>query len=330
MIIINIVILYILSAFNFQNQDYLNYFNTYKNPLGAKHSEVLFKYIMFFFKKIGFDYSGFLVVIFAFEFLVLYFFIKKHKINIFYLLIFTMYPFFLDVVQVRHFLAQVILLLCIFSVSTYKKNIGYIICSLIQGGFIFFVPLILWKKLKVNLRKIIIILILETIIIAFFIEKILLLLSKLVNNHFSRKILIYLEAFKTRNLMGTRHYYFIIAIMISIFVLYSISLAKNNKKNKNLKKILNLKNFYTYYILIIPFMLFDSVVADRILRILFFTSIFTIGYIENFLIRHKYFFRMSVLLFMLAILIVAVFVKNYEEIVEIILQNNYLFKRGKI
>ncbi len=322
MIVSYLIILYIISAFNNYNMDYEIYAGTYTSPLKAKHSEILFKYFMNLGKILNLEYQKFLYLLFFVIILFIYFLFKKYKISLYYLILFSIYPFFLNVIQIRHFFAEILFIYFLFSQKQRNRILFLFSSFLTQGAFIIFVPLLFFKSKITKVRKKIIGIsfILITTILLTFKNQILLLLANNLNFHYKRKILIYLEASKLRNIIGTRHLYFVIAFFIIISMIYFL-----NKINIERSKQKIFINYYYYYLLVLPLFLVDSVYSDRFIRILFVSSLYIIGAVENKFEKKKYIFRIYVFLSLLFILIVAFLFKNYADIILIVIRNNELF-----
>lgn len=151
-----VILLCVLMGANTQNPDIENYisgFNTER--IGPDFG---YSILVHFFYFMGFDYESFRLIISVFGILLIHQTVKKFIINksAFYLLYFI-YPFMIDIVQIRNFLVMSILIYAVPCLLTQKyrdyiKFVVYIlIASTIQLTAIIYLPIVFLAKAKKNM-----------------------------------------------------------------------------------------------------------------------------------------------------------------------------------
>ncbi|MGL5382957.1 MAG: EpsG family protein [Culicoidibacterales bacterium] len=125
------VILFIAIG-NTWNADYSGYANFYANSLTVVDNglEMGFQLLMKIFSISNISYFGFLSIIFCFIMYVSIYLIKKYcsdQESIVALLLFAIYPIFLNIIQIRFFLAATIVLFAIDQLISERKKIFYIL-----------------------------------------------------------------------------------------------------------------------------------------------------------------------------------------------------------
>ncbi len=153
--------MWILFWGSYDNADYLNYKSLYEyvsySGVGYSTSQSGFIMMIKFISKLGLEYHHFLMVL---SFIGIYLITetaKKYtdKPQLVYILYFI-YPFLLDVVQVKHFFAMAIITYCFryLEQEGAKNNIkfivGVLIASSIHSISILFLPLLFIKKMKLK------------------------------------------------------------------------------------------------------------------------------------------------------------------------------------
>ena len=109
-----IIFMFILYGFNSYNADYIMYENKYyffKSLSNVNGTEILYKLSCYFGNKIGLNYQQFLIIIAGICIFLLYRFFKSNtKYKSACLGLYFIFPFFLDMVQIRQFLSICIVL----------------------------------------------------------------------------------------------------------------------------------------------------------------------------------------------------------------------------
>ena len=163
---LTLLLMFILMGFNFYNADYNMYSRLYSN-YGLLDTfsltEILFQLVCHFFYNMGFSYHHFLIVYSFVCFFLLYLtFSKLSKYKGLAVSMYFICPFFVDAVQIRHFLAVCIvcygLTFLLSDEENNKKNsFKYIVANIIACGFhtsavIYFIFLLypLFKKKKIK------------------------------------------------------------------------------------------------------------------------------------------------------------------------------------
>lgn len=252
--------MWILFGFNTNNADYINYELIY-NGYYPNH-EIGFMKLISLFKYYNLSYQIFLIIVSFIGLLFLKIIIKQYTININYVIaLYFIYPFFLDITQIRNFIAMIIFLFSIkYLNNSHKYNIiKYILCILLASifhySFLFYFILLLTKIKKIkNLYFII----LPTVFMLMFISYTNLhykVLSLIFNND---KVLLW---FTYRAKIG-----FIIPIVLQIFSLFFILIIYNNNfihvktKLSDMFNFIYIQNIYKVNIimlLLIPLYIFN-------------------------------------------------------------------------
>jgi len=157
-----IILLWILIWGNYSNADYINYLNSYNRNaefiIGSNTSEIIWCYLMKFSNLINLNYNQFLLII---SFISFYMLIKTtnkytNNLNLFFVL-YTIYPFFLNAVQIRFFFASslAILILRIPDKKYYfiMSMTLLLIASFIHYSFFLLFPYMFLRKIKENKYK---------------------------------------------------------------------------------------------------------------------------------------------------------------------------------
>lgn len=157
-----VIILWLIMGANTKNPDFYTYsINYVPNRIG---SDVGYSLLIKIFSSIGFSYSTFRMIISFMGIFLISRTINKLVINksAFYLL-YLLYPFIIDVVQIRNFLVMSILIYSIPYLLTESKTdrikfgVFILIASTLQLTAIFYLPILFIEKIrKNNLLKIII------------------------------------------------------------------------------------------------------------------------------------------------------------------------------
>lgn len=123
--VIQVVYMWLVASFNTDNPDYFHYWNGYTHIKGyaGNISEPLYWAVAKFTHAIGLDFQGFRCVVFAIALLALSYAIWKltNKPNLL-LGIYFIYPFTVDVVQMRGMVANAFVMVAILLLITYKEK----------------------------------------------------------------------------------------------------------------------------------------------------------------------------------------------------------------
>lgn len=145
----------VIVGLNTDNLDYINYQNNYERLNWMKGTEYLFYAFQQLFRYFGCSFQQFKFFIALFSFILLHIFVKRTKCNSrFFYLLYILYPFFLDTVEIRFFLGMTIWLNGV--VFLIKGNRGsrllyvvFTLCALLcQSTFFVFLPLVLFPRKK--------------------------------------------------------------------------------------------------------------------------------------------------------------------------------------
>ncbi len=163
--IVLLLFLWLLFGWSSDNADYANYVLKYNyiDQL-ASGLEPLFVIIVKIFKHLGLDYRSFLIIFSAMYFIFMYFFAKKFTKNtLFVFALYSIFPFMLDVVQIRQTMAFPLIWLGIYfylkgqSKSSYFYSCLFIVlASLIHGASLYFLLLFFMDKIRIKYKEIII------------------------------------------------------------------------------------------------------------------------------------------------------------------------------
>jgi hypothetical protein len=156
-----LLFMWILFWANTKNPDYFNYVELYNSiqygapVFGEGDVEVGYRLLMKLGVVIGLNYELFLSILIFFSYLLIHITVKKFNFNYNYVyLLYLFFPFFLDVVQIRNFLATSIF---IFSAkylyeNTVKSRVIYVIL-IIAASTIHFSSILYLPMLLINLRR---------------------------------------------------------------------------------------------------------------------------------------------------------------------------------
>lgn len=151
-----LLLMFVLSAFNYDNPDYIPYLTTYNQ--GLEEHEWLYNLLALYAQRLGITFIGFRLILILCCFLLIRHTVNKYCIrpDVFCILYF-LFPFFLDVVQLRNFIAMSILIYGF--PYLLQKNIAgriyFLILLLIAGGFqsvaYIYLPFAFWDILVKNI-----------------------------------------------------------------------------------------------------------------------------------------------------------------------------------
>lgn len=287
------ILMWILFGFNTGNADYMTYEFIYKGFY--PNHEFGFMALVKFFNMLGFSYQHFLITI---SFIGLFFLIKvinKYTKNINYVLaLYFIFPFMLDVVQVRNFLTMVLIICGIdFLISKEKfstiKYIGFVIlASSIHYSSLFYLVLLVVKFLST--RQLLIFPFLSLALVALAYTNILpFIINSMIDN---TKILFW---FQDRSKFGFLISAFIqITGFIFIYIAYKKSFKFYKKNKVSLVNSIDMINFYEIILkinlvlfLIYPLYIFNMTFF-RLYRNLLILNYIAISNIIQFAFNNKF------------------------------------------
>lgn len=151
-----LLLLLLIFAGNDFNADYLVYERVYNNFSEYSKFEFGYGFLMRIARFIGINYQGFIIIISLLGFLLIIRALKKYKANLNYILFcYSLYPFLLDVTQVRFFLSTAIFINFVpllsqkNKLSTIKYIFGILLAASIHtSALVFLIFLIAKMKLK--------------------------------------------------------------------------------------------------------------------------------------------------------------------------------------
>jgi len=248
-----IILLWVLIWGNYANADYISYLNLY-NRIGIYGegyitTEFLWVYLMKFSNILNLNYTHFLFIISLISFYNIIRTVRKYSknLNLFFVL-YTIYPFFLNAVQIRFFFASSIAILILkYSKDKYyifKSFITLLIASFIHYSFFILVPFLFLEKINKKYYNRLILIISIVLFISFINNSYLSILSRFFD---TQKIIFYLE-----NKPSFLGFIFMVLIHFLSFAIFFITYKKIKfKVDKNIIEIFYKLNIYSF--LLIPF-----------------------------------------------------------------------------
>ncbi len=342
LLFIILALMFILMGYNYYNADYYMYeriYNSYGITSTFTYTEGLFQLMCQFFYKIGFNYQKFLTV---YSFICLFIiYLTLSRISKYRSLAISMYlicPFFVDAVQIRHFLATCFvcygLTFLLLEDDNIKKNISkYIILNIIACGFhtsafIYFIFLLypIFKKKKIK----------DTFILFFIIAIVatLLMRSKLFINMLNYII----PSSKMEAYFLTGKYVsksFIISILFVIVqcipiasMLFLKKLFKGQEEDKNVKFLDSVIILNILLLITIP-LYFYSYEFVRLFRGILLINYIAITNILGERLRRNDFVVLLIILLLLLSMFMVFFILNgtFDATIRAILEFNSIFER---
>lgn len=129
-----------LSNSNYYNMDFTNYYTLYlgnENGISGRDIEIGFQFIMVLCNKLGITFNMFRLLISIVGYVLIYDTIKKYTKYINYVfLLYFIFPFLNDAIQIRNFLSMSIIIYAFRYLIENKKNnnIKYILCIIIASS----------------------------------------------------------------------------------------------------------------------------------------------------------------------------------------------------
>lgn len=254
-----ILLMFFLFIGNYYNSDYNNYLRFFERiSQGLMEKEFLYTEIIKIFNYLGMDYRKMLIFYGVIIFYFIIKIVKRYSVNqSFVYLLYFIYPFIYDTIQIRNFIVMVILSFSIRYIIE-KKLCKYIFCIFIASGFhkVAYIYILFYLVNYLNKKKILLIGIVVNIIgIIIYLTNLLPILLKgkmqevNINFYF---------------IDNNARYGWIIYIFFQILIL--ILIEKNIKLNKNRRDFNEIVLKINYLCLIfIPLYYYNSTL-DRIYR----------------------------------------------------------------
>lgn len=352
--ILLIIFLWVLFWGNYQNPDYNNYLRSYNEIafldapiINHSGSEFGFRFLMKLGSLFNISYNGFIMIISAMGFMLIYSTVTKFTENLNYVfLLYFLTPFFLDVVQVRNFLAMAILIFStryLFYEDT-KNNIKFLISILlattIHYSAILYLPMVFINKTdKKKIVKFIVLISIVLSISTLFLDKNILpviagLAYKISNN---KKIVKWFESRTRYGYILFFAMHFINFLMISITKKY----ANNNLENKDGLQGYDkneINNYYkfvelVYWINVYAFAFFPFyIIASTFTRLM--RNLLLLNYIafsitsDSF--KHgdykKILFNLEIFTYVVVLFLIYIYIPYKDSILIAILKNNFILR----
>lgn len=325
--IIWVICIWILSTLNFYNPDIDNYKNLYKvigDGVQVRNIERGFCIFIMLANRINLSYNEFIFVflsIAVFIFLkALIFFDKDIKTP---LLLYIIFPFFLDVVQIRNFMAMAITLFSLrFLVRDDWKGICFYIVGILTASafhsvaLCYLVFIFIHKKYRATLC------ILSVIFIALLVT---IFSDAVININFIDRMQKYME----KLLQGTRTYTKI--LFGSFFMFYYIMLKILNVKGTNIVENIGWSKYKLVYaiskmmFIFLPVTFFD-VDFFRIYRnIIPLFNVAICSQIKKQNIANRFFYKTILFIFTIVLFWLFIAAYTFEDVFISILKYNYLW-----
>lgn len=341
-ICLSIIAMWVLFGWNNNNPDYVNYFRSYNviyfsDGLTLTGRDIGFKLLMNISSLIGLDYKGFLIITSIVGILLIHSTVKKYSTNSsFVYLLYFIYPFFLDVVQVRNFLMMAIIIYSIrFLLQDSKySNLKYflfnIVAVLMHSAAILYLPLLFIKKNNKNnlLKGVVLFSFLFSIIIFLngneipFIKDIMRLFidNQYIISWFDKKT----------------EYGFLLFWGMHFLSFFMIRASRNLVlTNSDILDPIHIKFVnITYWVFVIGFIWFPfymvSIEFTRLMRNLFLLNYISFTITNKALsqsrIESKVIYNTFVFAYTLCFFIIQIYSPHFEDVFVKILENNYLWQ----
>ncbi|NQX45868.1 EpsG family protein [Paenibacillus tritici] len=318
----------------FTNADYLNYYTAYQNQY-APTFEIGFRFLMKICFAFGLSYDSFLLFIFIIGISLRILFIKNVA-NINYVLaLFLIYPFIIEIVQVRTFLAMSIVIFSMNYLLFDKRGnvLKYIICislaCTIHSLSVFLFPIIIIKFNRIrSLIKYIPVLTLVIIIFLIYNGFSLSFMSGIFSKIDSERASLYV----TGGFSNTYILNFIYIIMNLLLAKWSINIINNSSEfnlKDDFKAELSKKIYYINIILFIytPFYLLSGLFF-RIPRSFYIIN-YVLFYIASERLTKKtqnyYLYNAIIILYLIIVFILEFYVQRKVEVLYPIIFDNKFF-----
>lgn len=333
-----ILIFILIYGANNYNPDYFNYLDMYNQVKAvgigtSRGRDIGYKLLMYVAIKLGFQFQTFLIILSVLCFLVLSEIIKKYSYNNNYVyLLYFIYPFLLDVVQVRNFLLMCIVTYSVHILVEEKKHskIRFLILMLlaltIHSSAILYFPLILIKLEKKDI-----------VIKVMTIYMLLFCLVMIINGNRIPFIQEIISLF-TDNLYviswfeNATNFGYLLFWAIHIFCFLLIKWSRKLIENRiEIKEHIDYKFInYTYWIIFVGFIWFPfymvSIEFTRIIRNLFILIYIAFTITNRYLLKEdfqiKILYNLIVVSFVIFLFIIQIYIPHYNAVFKTVLENN--------
>ena len=336
-----LLFMWLLYWSNTLNPDYYNYLRMYNSiQAGAPifnelRSEFGYRILMKIATYFNFSFTVFLAVLTACSYLLIHSTVKKYCKNYNYVYsLYFIFPFFLDVVQIRNFVAMSIFIFAVRYLlkNSFKSKLKYIILILLASSIHYsaalYLPMILINVKRKNLlvRGIVLFSILGSIMILIN-DKQIPLIPSLISSIFpSDKIL---EWFRSKTNLGFLLFWFM--QMLSFLVLYfTKSLIKKKNKFPNAKEEILFVEL-TYWInllafIYLPFYLLESTFT-RLMRNIISLNYISFAIVNDNLRNKKILFNIIIVFYVLFFSVIELYIPYKDNVVNAILKYNLFMNR---
>lgn len=279
------VIMFIVSAFNYMNADYTNYYYGYNST----YSPDVFRYIGYtgFFsiwRNLGLDFGQYRLIFYSLNIILLYISLRMLTNNINYVLaIYLIFAFPLDIVQMKAFFSETLVIFAISLFISYKNNrvINVItVFILILAALIHFsasiyllitLVFMLYKRIR-QYRNVIVIISSSLFIIT--VSGGLNTILKLASKFGVVSDIDYLIQWTSKN---TRYGYILSFILIILILISNYLVYKIQKENCQSNMIdFRISRYINSIVIIIPLIILDST-YDRLIRVFLLLLIIAIS-----------------------------------------------------
>lgn len=332
------IILIILYGGNTVNPDYSAYEMNYLYDQ-YEHFEIGYTILEKLFFSLGISYNGFRLVLASIGITLIHTTVKKiipKRASLFYIL-YSLYPFMMDVVQVRNFLAMSIFIFSIHFLIEDKKNkdikyiITIIIASLFQKTALIYLPFIFFLKIrKTGNFKLIYIIAIGTTVALVFIPA--------FKNIFSNFVYMILGSNETRLVVYAEAqvslgYFVFVFIQLTnfMFLRYSKKTSENSDAKKmceKSKKFINVIYWLNVYaFMFLPLYIFQATYT-RFMRNIFPLNIIVFVLITYFHFSNKKWnknmYIAAFVLFTMFLFVFEIYLPYSKTIIEAVFRNNWI------
>ncbi|MEZ8967579.1 EpsG family protein [Vibrio breoganii] len=323
-LVIILLLMFVLSAFNYSNPDYENYnllFESVQNKgVGFITSQIGLVWLMKFASFGGSGYHFVLSIIFFIGLLILVstFELSNYQ-RLLFLSLYIIYPFFLDLIQIKHFMSMCLFVLAIHWL--YYGNTKLSLLALIAGSFfhyvaLYFVPFVIVYKMNIKWTKFLFLSLLVLLVNILFVQTG--MVQKILTIIFGLRIQAYLDG-QVRGVFFVYLIYFMSVFSLVLFV----SIGK--MRNLKLKRLFDLVFYLNVFaVQTIPFCMMNI----SFFRIYRFVLVVNVFYILSALVSHSLSNRIIVFLAMFSLNLVMfyfTFGASFDTTVYSIFKNNLLW-----
>lgn len=327
------IIMWILFGGNTWNADYASYQYIY-SLIGHSHAYVStepgFELLSLLAAKIGLNYNGFLIVYSLLGLILITTTLKKYtnKINL-VLILYILYPFLLDIVQIRNFMAMCIILYSTKFLITnnkidfYKYVIGVILATLFHNSAIFYLIFLL---VKIKSKKKIMITTISVVLIGIIFQTI---VPNIIYNFFPENRY---DSYFSFNIGIMQKVLLLIYLLINLLITY-YSYKRVNKLNSGNEELIDFSELVMKINILIMIVFVFLSININFIRL--FRNILPLNYILYSNVFKKntlslklsnFIHSLSLFIFIIVSNIIFIILIAYESVVIPIFTNNLLFK----